>query len=149
MYSLDEDVPVGAVVSFGTYPQDSDSPQPIQWYVVDKEDDKVLLLSQYVLDRPCDHDSSHWESSKIRTWLNDTFIKQAFTSDSERARICMSTIDNNSIEDLSDQEGSSQGVDDPDTEDRIFLLSIGEERKYVYDWTRYIYNDELPDKIPT
>lgn len=61
----------------------------------------------------------------------------------------MSTINNNSIEDLSDQEGSKQGVDDPDTEDRIFLLSIGEERKYVSDWTRFIYNDELPDKIPT
>ncbi len=41
-YSLEGDVPVGAVVSFGTYPQDSDSPQPIQWYVVDKEDDKVI-----------------------------------------------------------------------------------------------------------
>lgn len=150
VYSLDGDVPVGAVVRFGTYPQDSEGAmKKIYWYVVDNEDDKVLLVSQYVLDRPCAHDSENWENSKIRAWLNNTFIVQAFKEESQREKICMSTIDNNSINDLKDKEGLEQGVAAPETEDRIFLLSLGENDKYLSEQIKQKEGLFLSDSLPT
>ena len=114
------DADVGAVVYFGKYFIRPDVLEPIEWYVIGRDGDKVLLLSKYILDVVGGHDSNHWVNSKIRIWLNYSFINKAFT-ESEKGRICMSTVKND--EDIGD---GRQGVKDAETEDRIFLLSYEE-----------------------
>lgn len=106
-------------VVFGNYQN-----QKIQWYVLDKEDGKALLLSVQALDsRPFSDRAATWDQSSIRTWLNDDFYQKAF-SDSERQNIILSKLTTG--DDLN--YGTKTGQD---TEDRIFLLSASEAKKYL------------------
>ena len=80
---------VGDVVTFGTY-----NAQPAEWDVLDKRDEKALLISHYVFDdyglaghsydqEGTDYDSVHdtnWEISEVRLWLNTEFITQLFNA---------------------------------------------------------------------
>ncbi len=71
--------------------------EPIQWDVLDVEDNKgiskVLLLSHYVLDNQyklqCQDEEmlgygrtnfASWKETSVRKWLNDEFIKMAFST---------------------------------------------------------------------
>lgn len=106
-------------VVFGSYQN-----QKIQWYVLDKEDGKALLLSVQALDsRPFSGRAATWDQSSIRTWLNDDFYQKAF-SDSEKQKIILSKLTTG--DDLN--YGTKAGQD---TEDRIFLLSASEAKKYL------------------
>ena len=69
-------------VFFGSYPQDqlasaanSQDKQPIEWRVLEVSGDKMLLLSEKILDAVPWHTTSQdltvtWETSAIRAWLN-------------------------------------------------------------------------------
>ncbi len=59
-----------------------------------------------------------WEKSSFRTWLKNSFYKDAF-SDGEKALINEVTVDNSSM--------SGGGKD---TTDKIYLLSPSEVKKY-------------------
>ena len=110
---------VGETIEFGNYPQDKDGTEkPIEWIVMKKEGNQVLLLSKYVLDaKPYNKEWEDvtWETSDIRQWLNNEFYTAAFNK-SEKAKIQTSLIKN---EDNS-EHGTSGGND---TEDKVFLLS--------------------------
>ena len=125
--------PGGSPFSFyyGYYPYDEEHGfetywfryEPIQWRVLDSDSDGVLLLSEQVL---CTHAFNEtkradntWENSDVRTWLNDTFTKAAFTS-RERAYILPSTLANEPNLIL----GTNSGNDT--TGDKVFLPSISE-----------------------
>lgn len=79
-------VSVGDYVYFGSYPQTEDGEiQPIEWRVLDIVDGKALMISEYLLDaHRFDNDRSYWESSELRTWLNDDFMNKAFTADEQQ-----------------------------------------------------------------
>ena len=110
---------VGKTIEFGNYPQDKDGTEkPIEWIVMKKEGNQVLLLSKYVLDaKPYNEEWEDvtWETSDIRQWLNNEFYTTAFNK-AEKAKIQTSLIKN---EDNSEY-GTSGGND---TEDKVFLLS--------------------------
>ena len=73
------------VVTFGNYPQTSmGSEKPIQWYVVEKEGNKVTLLSVYALDSRKFHNKNEevtFLGSDIFKWLNEDFRNRAFNSE--------------------------------------------------------------------
>ena len=65
---------------FGSYPQSTDRPEPIEWRVLEIKDGKALMISEKLLDaRRFDAVSSDWQSSELRAWLNDTFLSTAFS----------------------------------------------------------------------
>lgn len=71
-------------ITFGNYNQKSfsTSKDPIEWYILEKRDDKAILLSKYVLDQTKYNSKTtetNWNQSSIRKWLNDTFMNDAFT----------------------------------------------------------------------
>ena len=74
------------IIKFGSYPQSvSGDVSDIEWLVLDKNDDYTLLLSRYVLDCKNYNDEKAavtYEKSSIRKWLNNDFVKKAF-SDSD------------------------------------------------------------------
>ncbi len=129
---------VGEIVNFGSYEQDnntSNGKEEIEWQVLEKQDNKILLISRYALDCKL-YDSEHevttynylkpkcvtWENSTLREWLNDDFINDAFSSD-ERLVIAETKVTAEKNPEYSTDPGN-------DTTDKIFLLSINEANKY-------------------
>ena len=118
------DYKIGETIEFGNYPQDKDGTEkPIEWIVMKKEGNQVLLLSKYVLDaKPYNEELEEvtWETSDIRQWLNNEFYTTAFNK-AEKARIQTSLIKNKD----NSEHGTSGGND---TEDKVFLLSKKEAK---------------------
>ena len=118
--------------TFGSYEQDGDSSngkEPIEWLVLDRDGDKVLLLSKYALDyqsfmpfyEPVTEPYT-WESCSLRRWLNGTFLNAAFSAD-EQQRLLTTTVITS--------PGSLHRENGPvTTEDRVFLLSNTEVYAY-------------------
>lgn len=110
-------------VKFGKYPQSDASGEKveeIEWLVLKKENEKVLLVSKNVLDcQKYDMDGykKSWTESSLRKWLNDNFYDIAF-SDNEKKKIIES--DNKNKIAL----GYEEFNDDIDSKDKVFLLSI-------------------------
>lgn len=121
---------VGDIITFGTYEQDNktaNGKEAIEWKVLEKDQNgKMLLISRYALD--CRHYHSKnekvtWETSDIRSWLNNDFYGTAFTK-SERAKIKSTTLENRDNADYNTDGGN-------DTKDKVFLLSIDEAKAYL------------------
>ncbi len=117
-------VSVGDYIVFGAYEQDNDltnGKEPIEWLVLDAQDGKALLISKYVLDcRKFNTTNTQvaWESSSIRSWLNEEFLSNAFSVE-EQAMISTTALNVNT------------GIEvEEDTEDKIFLLSFEEAKCY-------------------
>lgn len=122
----------GDVIAFGAYEQDGDAAdgaEPVEWFVLDRIDDRLLLLSVDCLaSRRYNAEpfaSVTWEDSELRTWLNDAFLQAAF-SPTERQIIRATRLRND------DQSvvGTDGGVD---TTDRVFALSHTEALIYLHD----------------
>ena len=134
---------VGAEVEFGRYPQneDSNTPSPITWQVLEVTTDSALLISKYILEQYQYHDKSEnitWEQSNVRSYLNgfdgthnkngidhtsDGFFKNAF-SDDEQSRIKEVTNKNPNGKWTESTPGGN------DTKDKVFLLSHDEVLQY-------------------
>ena len=121
---------VGDIITFGNYEQDNktaNGKEEIEWKVLEKDQNgKMLLISRYALD--CRHYHSKnekvtWETSDIRSWLNNDFYNTAFTK-SQRAKIKTTTLENHDNADYNTDGGN-------DTKDKVFLLSIDEAKAYL------------------
>lgn len=124
--------------------------EPIKWVILkeDKENGKVMLMAELALDvKPFQdqvkkdegkyyNDSEgvpdkiaayNWEYSYIRKWLNDTFYNIAFT-DLQKEVIQTVKIDNSAYNgELGFKDTNpNEDYNNPDTEDKIFLLSLQE-----------------------
>jgi len=123
------DCEVGDTVSFGNYIQDKDAetPAPIDWVVLSREEDRVLLLSEQGLDCLRFHDRLYpfWANSEMRQWLNGTFLAAAFTEGEQR----LIDLSANTTRGYSSSLGVYRGG--PDTEDAVFLLSKEELYEYL------------------
>ena len=54
----------------------------LEWIVLDKNEDKALLLSKNVIDCKCFEDTkteTTYNNSSIRKWLNEEFYNEAFS----------------------------------------------------------------------
>lgn len=118
----------GDIIVYGSYEQDGDKnngPEPIEWEVLDVDDNRALLVSRYVLDCQPYNDyfgSITWKYCSLRKWLNSKFLKTAFTAE-ERVRIPTVV--------LSNPDNPVFGTDGGgNTRDRVFLLSVDEILEY-------------------
>ena len=109
----------------GAYDQDGNidnGAEPIEWIVIADSEDRLLLLSDKVLEQKTfndSYDATSWETSSIRKWLNEDFYNAAF-NDEEK------TI----IEDYVTIPGDvSAGT--ADITDKVFLLSLEEAEAYI------------------
>lgn len=108
---------IGNIVTFGNYEQDNNRPngkESVEWLVLANVENKSLLISHFALDSQkymTNYQAATWKTCSLRTWLNSTFIDTAF-SDEEKRAILTTTVD----------------VDK--TENKIYLLSTAEAKKY-------------------
>ncbi len=124
------DTQEGRYFTLGRYEQDNkpeNGPEPIEWMVLDREGDRVLVISRYILD--CvRYDEEYrrvtWKTCTLRAWLNGEFLDSAF--DAEEQLLIPTThvtADPNPRFDVDPGE---------DTEDKLFLLSIPEAEAYFH-----------------
>lgn len=121
---------VGDVIYFGTYEQDnnfSNGKEEIEWKVLEKDENgKMLVVSKYALDCRNYHSSVKqitWEDSDIRSWLNNDFYSNVFSS-SEKSAVKTVTNENTGNSDFNVNGGNK-------TSDKIFILSIDEAKRYL------------------
>ena len=131
---------VGDIIVFGAYEQDnntSNGKEDIEWLVLAKEDNKILVISDKALDcKPYNQSRDYvtWETCSLRNWLNNDFINAAFTAE-ERAMIPTVTVSADKNPVYSTDPGNA-------TKDKVFLLSIVEAEKYCT-------SDEARRCVPT
>ena len=119
---------VGSYVTFGAYEQDantSNGKEDIEWLVLAKENNRLLVISRYALDcKPYNDKRTDvtWATCTLRKWLNNDFLKAAFSS-TEQAMIPTVTVSADKNPDHSNKPGNA-------TKDKLFLLSIPEVNKY-------------------
>lgn len=119
---------VGDIIVFGTYEQDNDTTngkELIEWLVLAKENNRVLVISDKALDcRTFDTSGKYvtWEKCSLRKWLNNDFVNVAF--DAEERKMIPSVIVSAYKNPIYDTNSKNA------TNDRVFLLSIVEAEKY-------------------
>lgn len=80
---------VGEYILFGSYEQDNDpsnGAEDIEWLVLAKDSEGLLVVSRYVLDfmqYTSSTDVVSWEECSLYKWLNDTFYNSAFRQDEQ------------------------------------------------------------------
>ena len=130
---MNTDMMTGETVFFGRYPQGPNSEiMPIEWRVLDVQDGRALLLSQYILDvRPFAGEDGNrfWGFCGLRGWLNREFLHRAFTP-GETERIAQSENPDYDDHDvfvweLFEMEDTTDGI-----RDRVFLLSYTDVQRY-------------------
>lgn len=102
---------------------------PIEWIVLEKNDETALLVSKYIIDcKPFDYvdienldkydtktkdeyKDISWSKSSLRKWLNEDFLKSCFNDNDQK--LIVTTF-----------------LDDSNTEDKIFCLSEKEYQKF-------------------
>lgn len=105
---------VGDSFQFGEYEQDKngDFKSPIEWKILKKEKDRILMVSKYALDaKPYNTTAANvtWEDCSLRKWLNGTFFESAFSQNEQ------------DLIKLTSNESS---------QDKVFLLSRTEAQIY-------------------
>lgn len=120
----------GDSILFGSYEQDNDfdnGDEDIEWIVLSKNEDSMLVVSKYGLDYKM-YDTSlktydlNWANSTLREWLTTEFWDRAF-SRAEKNYIPYVTVST---------EGNPwyKTQPEPDTYDPIFLLGYEETSVY-------------------
>ncbi|WP_019001943.1 protein kinase domain-containing protein [Succinimonas amylolytica] len=121
-----ESVKKGSYIRFGSYPQNNgNTKEPIEWLVLEVNDQEVLLVSRYGLDcKKYYHQRTDitWEDCDLRKWLNNDFLKEAF-SEEERERIKLSEVVNDDNREYGTRGGNN-------TRDRVFCFSLAEAEQY-------------------
>ena len=121
-------VPVGGTVSFGRCEQDNDpdnGKEEIEWIVLERGEDRILVIRKYALDGRRYNTSSgavSWESCSLRQCLNADFLQDSFT-EQEQAWIPVTTVS-------ADRNPMSFAFSGNDTQDKLFLLSITDLDEY-------------------
>ena len=79
---------VGDIITFGSYEQDNDTSngkEPIEWRVLAKSGNRMLVISVKALDCKQFNSSrdkgNDWGSSDLKRWLTGTFRTTAFSAD--------------------------------------------------------------------
>ena len=106
----------GDIVEFGRHRltemikpiSDGAAERPITWEIIDKQEDRLLLLSEYILDwEMFDEGGEEWENSELRDLLIYDYCIDWF-SEAERSLLCIRP-------------------------DRVFLLSVEQAKAYFGD----------------
>lgn len=154
---------IGEIINFGSYEQDDNEDngeEEIEWIVLDKTENELLVISKYALNygsfqkRSSDgflDGAPSWEKSRIREWLNDKFLSIAFSELEQSVILKKTVIADYYYDESSDLNPEIDIEKGADTEDKVFLLGIDEVRKYFPSnsdrlcKTTYYSNDEFWD----
>ncbi|MBR6158472.1 MAG: toll/interleukin-1 receptor domain-containing protein, partial [Lachnospiraceae bacterium] len=114
-------------IEFGHYEQKIGKISPIEWIVLEEEKNKMLVISKYALD--CQRYNSEfvdvtWETCTLRKWLNEDFMRRAFTAEEQRM-----ILNTEVTADPNPEYDTPQGRN---TTDKVFLLSIKEAEKHFH-----------------
>lgn len=87
----------GDIITFGRYPQNKEKvPEPIEWLVLQRSSDTLLVTSKYALESRRYNSLWHvlhpWQRCELRSWLNDKFFQTAFNTH-EQAMIAISEVE--------------------------------------------------------
>lgn len=114
-------VKAGGSISFGSYEQDNNltnGKETIVWKVLTVKGSQALLISEKSLDS-YDYTGTGkkyaWENSGLQKWLNNEFLKTAFTSAEQKKIAVAKTVNANNLT------------------DKVFCLSIEEANTYFSD----------------
>ncbi len=119
---------VGDTITFGSYEQDdkaSNGKESIEWLVLAKKEDRLLIVSRYALDcQPfsTNRGNVNWENSFLRKWLNESFLENAFSPE-EQEMILLEPV-------TAEANYLNSGDPGKDTQDKVFLLSNSEAYTY-------------------
>jgi hypothetical protein len=130
-------------IYFGNYYQ-SDATgkkkEPIKWRVLSSDGNESLLISDCVLDvqqyNVCEYTAPYttWETSHVREWLNDEFVKTAF-SDEEKSAILQTHV-------VTPSHNNSSGGNP--TDDLIYVPSYEDMKN-----TKYGFSDKWTEQSKT
>lgn len=119
----------------------NDNKEPIKWRVLSLDKNDAFLMADCILENEAYNEKEGvpvtWGNCSLRTYLNETFIKDAF-SDEEQAAIQTTKV----ITEPNPEYGTNGGND---TEDKIYVPSIQEmqNKQYgfgtKYKWSRMAY----------
>ena len=122
----------GELIEFGAFEQDGDAangPEPIRWIVLDRIDERLLLLSRDSLDAAPYHrvpfEPVTWERSDLRRWMNSDFLATAFNE----KEVCLVPT----VEIPNTPQSATGTAAGPTTRDRVFALSETEASIYISD----------------
>ena len=108
--------------------------EPLKWKILKKQEDKVLLVCDEIIDAGIfDDKGSDYKNSQVRRWLNEEFLNLAFTKKE------IEMIDDTAMYDASDLICNKNPQNDLD---KVFLLSISDisnlinEKKKITDYAR-------------
>lgn len=103
---------VGDSIFFGHYEVPLNDMPEIEWTVLEKNENSILLISTYILaHKKYNNTPTLWELSELHNWLNDTFYSQAFDK-FEKTKV-------------------KETEEAFNTHDKIFLLDKDEVEKYM------------------
>ncbi|MBQ6173658.1 MAG: hypothetical protein IJK28_03455 [Clostridia bacterium] len=74
-------------MTFGRYPQSGEESSPIEWLVLDRRENRKLLLSRDCLSVQTYFPvlkSVRWPESNLRGWILEIFLRRAFTEEERR-----------------------------------------------------------------
>ena len=117
---------LGRMHSDAQFAGSSSVPAHVEWMVLDRRGDRVLLLSRYGLDAQPYHQTStavNWSNSDIRRWLQNEFYNEAFTAEEQTM---IATTQN-----ATPINSNNAGSPGPNTYDKVFLLSSTEATNYL------------------
>lgn len=114
-------------IYFGKYHKDETlEKEKIEWLVLDEDEEALFVVSkQAVISRCFDPEGEEWEESEIRRWLNTKFYDEAFNS-YEKGSILVTEVRTTDWV----NKMFCDNCDYVDTQDRVFLLSAEEVKKY-------------------
>lgn len=145
-----EEANVGDLVAIGKYDTrpNNEELEYLMWRVIDKKDGKLLVISDKLIDSfsfnynpsKSNIDDVTWEKSSLRQFLNKEFITMQMTED--EAKMIATTHNTNKAsnkylkgiwnftQNPYTEMATQNHRDDPDTDDKVFLLSLDEVLKY-------------------
>ncbi len=115
----------GDVVKFGSYIQNGENKDSIEWIVLARDRNSLKLVSKYGLDCKTYNDvyeNITWEDSTLRKWLNSEFVEDAFSKE-EKMMIPYTSVKIDNLDNIYANHGNN-------TSDKVFLLSATEAKLY-------------------
>ncbi|MBE6974159.1 MAG: hypothetical protein E7436_01525 [Ruminococcaceae bacterium] len=118
-------------VTMGRLPAGSGEDQALEWLVLERRADRMLLVSKHCLAERPFHGAGAvtWAECDLRRWLRD--MEEEWFTEEERARILTARLETSVQCCFDDDEvPTDEGMA---TEDRFFLLSAHEALRYFSD----------------
>ena len=116
------------MVTFGQYSRINETPIPLNWVVLAKEEGRVLVMCQDGLFHKDYHEylvKSDWENCTLREYMNGDLMDACF-DEQQRQAILLTQVENPSNPDYGTPGGNA-------TEDYLYLLSVDEFYTYLTD----------------